>query len=73
MEHYNTHRPSRRTHERVLIVEAGRVMCSGRGIVDIAVCWTCPAYRGLSGGRFEGVVCNTEHMLLPFRDRTPIE
>lgn len=73
MEFYRTHRPSRTTHERVLIVEAGQVMCPRRGIVDIADCWTCPAYRGLSGGRFEGVVCSTEHMFLPFRGWTPIE
>ena len=52
------HRAARsRSHDRTLPVEAGQVVCPRRGLIDIEVCWACPAYDGLSTGRFEGVVC----------------
>ncbi len=56
-----TRSPHRRTsvEGRVLTVEAGQVVCPRRGIVDLEVCWVCPAYRGLSTGHFEGVLCGT--------------
>lgn len=60
MKLYSTRPPRRPSHERVLAVEAGQVMCPHGGIVDIEDCWICPAYRGLSGGSIEGLVCNTE-------------
>ena len=44
-------------NERVLAVEAGRVICPRRGFVDIETCWRCPSYRGLSTEHFEGVAC----------------
>ena len=44
-------------NERVLAVEAGRVICPRRGFVDIETCWRCPSYQGLSTEQFEGVVC----------------
>jgi hypothetical protein len=48
-----------RSHERTLVVEAGQVVCPRRGLIDIELCWACPAYDGLSTGRFEGVVCRS--------------
>jgi hypothetical protein len=53
-------RASRPANERILAVEAGQVVCPRRGIVDIAECWLCPAYLGMSGGHVEGLVCSTE-------------
>jgi hypothetical protein len=51
-------RPSRpEGSARTLAVEAGQVVCPRRGLIDIELCWACPAYDGLSTGRFEGVVC----------------
>lgn len=43
--------------ERALRVDDGRVSCPRRGSVDIARCWRCPDYRGLSSGHVEGVLC----------------
>ncbi len=43
--------------DRILAVEHGQVICPRQGGVDIARCWTCPAYDGLSTGSCEGVVC----------------
>jgi hypothetical protein len=62
--------PSR---ERVLAVEAGQVVCPRRGTVDLERCWVCPAYRGLTTGRREGVMCGTEpDFLLPLAARWPL-
>lgn len=72
MEFYRAHRPTPATHERGLVVEAGQVMCPRRGIVDVEDCWICPAYRGLSGGRIERILCSTDPMLVPFSGRTPM-
>jgi len=57
--------------ERVLAVEGGQVVCPRRGIVDLEMCWTCPAYRGLTTGRREGVICGTEPVFLPIAARRP--
>jgi hypothetical protein len=38
-------------------VEAGRVVCPRRGMVDIEECWICRDYRGLSEGTVESVIC----------------
>jgi hypothetical protein len=46
-----------RSQHRILEVEAGQVVCPRQGIVDMARCWVCVAYDGLSAGRIEGVVC----------------
>ena len=46
-----------RSAHLVLAVEAGQVVCPGRGVVDMERCWVCPAYDGLSSSRIEGVVC----------------
>jgi hypothetical protein len=43
--------------ERALRIDDGQVICPRRGVVDIARCWRCPDYRGLSMGRVEGLVC----------------
>jgi len=43
--------------DRILAVEHGKVICPRQGVVDIARCWICPAYDGLSSGSCEGVVC----------------
>jgi len=42
---------------RTLAVEDGEVVCPRQGVVDLELCWVCPAYGGLSGGRLQGVVC----------------
>lgn len=53
--------PARRdADERTLAVEGGQVVCPFRGVTDIERCWTCLAYRGLSTGQIEGVVCAAE-------------
>lgn len=54
----------RSPRERVLTVEGGQVTCPRRGIVDLELCWGCPAYRGLTTGRREGVICGTEPVFL---------
>jgi hypothetical protein len=52
------YRPSRpRSQPLTLAVEDGQVTCPRRGLIDVEHCWACPAYDGLSTGRFEGVVC----------------
>jgi hypothetical protein len=43
--------------ERALRIDEGRVVCPRRGVVDIARCWRCPDYRGMSAGRVEGLIC----------------
>ena len=62
MNPFNPHwmRPPR---ERVLAVEGGQVVCPRRGMVDLEMCWVCPAYRGLTTGPREGVICGTEPFL----------
>lgn len=55
-------RKARPRNERVLAIEAGQAVCPRRGIVDIEICWTCPAYRGMSGGHVEGLVCAMDPM-----------
>lgn len=49
--------------ERVLAVESGQVVCPRRGVVDLEMCWVCPAYRGLTTGPREGLICGTEPFL----------
>lgn len=51
--------------ERVLAVEAGRVMCPRRGSVDIEMCWACREYRGLTTGRVEGLRCGLRAGSIP--------
>lgn len=46
--------PSR---HRTLAVDDGEVVCPRRGVVDLELCWACPAYGGLSEGRVQGVIC----------------
>ena len=43
--------------ERALRIEDGRVICPRQGRVDIARCWQCPDYVGLSTGHIEDLVC----------------
>jgi hypothetical protein len=69
---FRTNRARRRTGERILAVEAGQVACPRRGIVDIEDCWACPAYRGLTGGHFEGLACSAEPMTVPIDGRLPV-
>ena len=45
------------TDQRVFTIEAGQVVCPNRGVMDVEDCWVCPAYRGLSTGPTEGLVC----------------
>ena len=42
---------------RTLAVVDGEVVCPRQGVVDLELCWACPAYGGLSGGRLQGVIC----------------
>lgn len=62
MNPFNSHR-MRPPRERVLAVESGQVVCPRRGIVDLEMCWICPAYGGLTAGPREGVVCGAEPFL----------
>ena len=48
------------TNQRVYAIEAGQVVCPNRGVVDVEECWACPAYRGLSTGRTEGLICSPD-------------
>ena len=50
-------RQRKTTEQRVLTIEAGQVVCPDRGVMDVEDCWVCPAYRGLSTGPTEGLVC----------------
>ena len=54
-----------RAQGRTLAIEAGQVVCHRRGIVDIEECWSCSAYRGLSSGRIEGLICRADTFALP--------
>jgi hypothetical protein len=54
----------RHANERVLIIEAGQVVCPRRGLVDIEHCWMCPAYRGPARGVADGIACATEPISL---------
>lgn len=72
MDIFRSRGPKRRVKEHVLAVEAGQTMCPRRGIVDIEDCWVCPAYRGMSRGSVEGLVCGPEPMTLPFEGRSAI-
>jgi hypothetical protein len=38
-------------------VEAGQVVCPGRGIVDIERCFTCNSYQGMPADGPERLVC----------------
>ena len=48
------------TDQRVFTIEAGQVVCPNRGVMDVEDCWVCPAYRGLSTGPTEGLVCSPD-------------
>jgi hypothetical protein len=54
----------RPSHQRVLAVEGGQVLCPRRGVVDIEGCWVCPAYQGMSGP-MDSVVCSTKPVVMP--------
>ena len=56
--------PRLNPREHHLAVEAGQVVCPHRGIVDLESYWVCPAYRGLSTGRVESLLCASESTLL---------
>jgi hypothetical protein len=51
------------THERVLVVDEGQVVCPRRGTVDLELCFLCPRFRGFHEGITEGLVCNYERVL----------
>ena len=61
-----------RNDERVLVVEAGQVVCPRQGNVDMERCWVCPAYGGLSSGHIEGVVCEANLEDLRFDTQSAI-
>ena len=71
MKSTSSHR-MRPPREGVLAVEGGQVVCPRRGIVDVEICWVCPAYRGLTTGLREGVICATQPVFLPIAARWPI-
>ena len=48
------------TDQRVFAIEAGQVVCPNRGFMDVEDCWVCPAYRGLSTGSTEGLICSPD-------------
>jgi hypothetical protein len=54
----NVRRQSRsRSRTRILSVESGQVVCPRRGLIDIELCWTCPAYEGWRFAEGEAVAC----------------
>ena len=55
-------RQRKTTDQRVLTSEAGQVVCPNRGVMDVEDCWVCPAYRGLSTGPTEGLVCSPDRI-----------
>jgi hypothetical protein len=61
---------SRTDRQLELAVECGQVVCPGRGIVDVELCFTCRSYRGMHDGSSERLVCSpaTEGLLarIPF-------
>jgi len=62
----------RQSRGLVLAVEAGQVVCPRGGVVDLEACWMCPAYRGLTTGAREGVICGTEPAFLSIAARWPV-
>jgi len=62
----------RASRERVLAVEAGQVVCPRQGVVDLEWCWTCPAYRGLTTGARESVICGMQPAFLGIAARWPV-
>ena len=70
MKSYSSYRV-RPPRERVLAIEEGQVVCPRRGIVDLELCWNCPAFQGLTVGRSEGVICGTEPVFLAVAARWP--
>jgi hypothetical protein len=72
MKFHDAH-PMRPPRARVLAVESGQVVCPRRGIVDLEMCWGCPAYRGLTTGPREGVICGTEPVFLSIAARWPLD
>ena len=64
--------PMRPPRARVLAVDGGQVVCPRRGIVDLEMCWVCLAYRGLTTGTREGVICGTEPVFLSIAARWPL-
>jgi len=62
----------RQSRGLVLAVETGQVVCPRRGVVDLEACWMCPAYRGLTTGAREGVICGTEPAFLSIAARWPV-
>jgi hypothetical protein len=71
MKSFSSHR-MRPRRERALAIEAGQVVCPRRGIVDLEMCWVCPAYRGLSTGPREGLICDTEPVFLSIATLWPV-
>ena len=69
---FMTNQRMRPPRERVLAVESGQVVCPRRGTVDLEQCWECPAYRGLTTGLREGVICGTEPAFLAIAARWPV-
>jgi hypothetical protein len=53
------HAVKEHSRDRTLAVEDGEVVCPRQGIVDLELCWVCPAYGGLSEGRVQGIICTT--------------
>lgn len=60
---YATHvDPAAASHEASLerLIDAGRVVCPVRGVVDIELCFRCPGFTGLHEGTVERLVCDPE-------------
>ncbi len=52
-------RPTNRD-EQLLRVEAGRVGCPRRGVIDLELCFVCPHFSGFQEGITEDLVCGYE-------------
>jgi hypothetical protein len=54
---------SNASHEQVLVVDEGQVVCPRRGTVDLELCFLCSRFRGFHEGITEGLVCAFEPVL----------
>jgi hypothetical protein len=59
--------------ERILAIEAGKVVCPRGVLVDIETCWVCPSYRGLTNDRIEGLICAAERFMAAEAARSTVD
>jgi hypothetical protein len=45
------------TRSRTLAVEDGEIACPRQGVIDLELCWICPAHGGSTRGGVQDVIC----------------